>query len=263
MTVTYRIQHNMPAVMRAVEQDAQQAKFATVVAMNKALAWAETDVRRDMRKTFDRPTAFFLRSLRSVRASWRAPKPEAVLWFKGSEADASDVQSGGEAMVVPHIHGGTRKRKPMEQRLIRAGLMPATYYSVPGAGADLDGHGNMSRGQVTQLLNVLGTYREAGYNKANAKTVERLKKGNAKKGIYGFEYWVNPVAGRRAQHLPPGVYKRFQTAFGTSLKPILIFVSRANYRRRFDFFGIAEKSFTKHFPGEFDRAFEQALRTAR
>jgi len=250
-----RLQHNFPEVMRAIDRDGKQAAYAARVALNQAAKWAETDVRRAMRTEFHQPTPWFLRSLRIIYAY--AGKLQAGLWFKdGGSAD-------GEAMVLPHIEGSPRKHKPMELRLQRAGLLPRTWYVVPGAAADLDGNGNMSRGQISQMLNVLGTYTEGGYNKADARTRERLKRGNAKRGVYGFEYWVNPVGGKRAQHLPPGIYKRVQTGFGTSLKPVLIFVSRAMYRKRFDFYGIARKAFEERFPGEFEKAFEQAMRTAR
>jgi hypothetical protein len=254
--LTVRIGHNFPAVQRAIDQDRKQALFAARMALNRTAQWADTEVRKEMRTVFHQPTTYFLRSLRIIYAY--AGKLQAGLWFK----DGGSAM-GGEAMVLPHIEGGRRQLKPMEQRLQRAGLLPSGWYVVPGAGADLDANGNMSRGQISLVLNVLGTYREAGYNKANAKTAERLKRGNARKGVYGYELWVNPVGGKRAQHLPPGVYKRIETGFGTSLKPVLIFVSRANYRRRLDFFGVVHRVFEQRFPGEFERAFANALRTAR
>jgi hypothetical protein len=254
--MTLSIKTNFPDVMKGVDRDAKQARFAAKNALNRTAQWAETFVRMQMRKQFHQPTTYFLRSLRIIYAY--AGKLEVALWFK-DRGTWDEI----EPIMVPHVEGGARARKPMELRLQRAGLLPAGWYVVPGAGADVDAFDNMSRGQISTILNVLGTYKEAGYNKANAKTVERLAKGNAKKGIYGFTYWVNPVNGRRARHIPPGVYKRVQTGFGSSLKPVLIFVSRANYRRRFDFYGIVRKVFDERFAAEFDRAYADAMRTAR
>lgn len=253
----YSVSSNLPQVMRAVDEDAKQARFAMRQAMNKAGEWAETDVRKAMRGTFDRPTTYFLRSLRVVYA--KKDRMEVALWFKDRGLD-----DGAEAMVLPHVEGGPRRHKPMEIRLQRAGLLPRTWYAVPGSAADLDGNGNISRGQVSQILNVLGTFAEAGFNRANEKTIARLKKGNEKKGIRGFTYFVNPVTGpRRARHLPPGVWKRFELGFGSAVKPVLIFVSRALYRQRFDFYGIAQRSFDARFPALFDAAFAEAMRTRR
>jgi len=251
-----RVDHNFPQVAKALQAQAKQVPFALAVALNKTAEWAETDVRREMRKVFDRPTPFFLRSLRVIRA--KKAKPEATLWFK----DKSVVESSA-AMVTPHIFGGDRTFKPMEARLRNAGLLPIGWRVVPGAAATLDAFGNMSKGQISQILNVLGTYKEAGYNKANAATRARLAKGNVKKGVYGFAYFVNPVGSTKGKHLPPGVYKRVQTAFGSSLKPVMVFVNRANYKQRLDFFGIVRSAVEKRFAAEFDKAFELAIRTAR
>ncbi len=247
---------NIAQVQRALEAQARQVPFALSVALNRTAEWAETSVRKEMTKVFDRPTRYFLRSLRVIRST--KAKLQATVWFK----DANSA-TGGAAMVAPHIYGGDRATKPMELRLQRAGLMPVGWRVVPGAAADLDAFGNMSRGQISQLLNVLGTYREAGYNKANAATRARLAKGNLKKGVYGFEYFVNPVGSARGRHLEPGVYKRVRTAFGTSLKPVLIFVKRTQYRQRLDFVGIVQRTVDAKFPLEFDAAFDRAVRTAR
>ncbi|MBC7598731.1 MAG: hypothetical protein H7238_06885 [Polaromonas sp.] len=166
-------------------------------------------------------------------------------------------------MIAPHVYGGQRRFKAVEARLFSMGLLPAGFNAVPGAAASVDANGNMSRGQISQLLNVLGTYTEAGYNKANAATRARLAKGSAKKNIYGFAYFVNPVNGAgRNKSLKPGVYQRVMTGFGSSLKPILIFVKRANYKQRLDFYGIVQRVIDAEFPREFDKAFNEAVRTA-
>jgi hypothetical protein len=255
--LTIKITDNFDQVARAYDQDRKQAQFAAINALNRSMQFAETKGRQEMHRAFDRPTPFFLRSLRVIYAKRGGPV-QAGLWFKDSNRD-----TGGEAMVVPHIEGGTRRRKPLEYRLRRAGLIPPGWFAVPGTGADLDANGNMSRGQISQLLNVLGTFTEAGYNKANQATRDRLRKGSTRKGKYGFEYFVNPVGGKRASHLLPGVWKRIYTGFGSAVKPILIFVSGVTYRKRFDFYGVAHKEVEARFPAEFDAAFEHAMRTAR
>lgn len=236
-------------VRKAMQELPKKAKYATVTAMNKSMEWADTAVRKEMRQVFDRPTPWVLNSLRIKHA--KPSNMTAELAFK----DINSVTSSS-TMVLPHVDGGPRRFKAMEARLMGIGLMPAGYNAVPGAAAKLDGFGNMSRGQISQMLNVLGTYTESGFNKANINTVKRLAKGNAKKNVYGFTYWVNPVGGTKAKHLQPGVYQRVATAFGTSLKPVLIFVKQAKYKKRLDFYGITQRVIDKRFGGEFDRAFE-------
>ena len=244
-------------VLRAMEETPKKARYAAAKAINASAEWAETDVRKEMRRVFDRPTPWVLKSLRIKYA--KPATMAAELAFKDSWSSSAG-ETGGKTMIEPHVYGGNRAYKGMEVRLHRAGLLPNGWNAVPGGAAKLDAYGNMGLGQITQLLNVLGTYTEDGYNKANKATRERLAKGNAKKNLYGFVYWVNPVGSGQAKHLPPGVYQRVTTGFGSSLKPVLIFVERAKYRRRLDFYGIAQRVFEKRFPGEFDKAFaaEQA-----
>lgn len=236
-------------VRRAMEELPKKAQYAAVKAMNTSMEWAQTSVRKQMRQDFDRPTQWVLNSLRIKYA-----KPStmvAELAFK----DINSVSSS-RTMVFPHVEGGSRHYKAMESRLMGIGLLPPGYNAVPGGAAKLDANGNMSRGQISQLLNVLGTYTESGFNKANLATVKRLAKGNVKKNVYGFVYWVNPVGSGRVKHLQPGVYQRVTTAFGSSLKPILIFVKKANYKKRLDFYGITNREINTRFESEFSRAFE-------
>lgn len=246
---------NFTQVQAALQKAASQVPFALATAMNKTAIKAKDAVRNEMPKVFDRPTPWVLNSLRVKFAT--KTNLQAELAYK----DRNSVESS-RSMIEPHVFTGKRHFKAMEARLMNIGLIPAGWNAVPGAAAKLDANGNMGRGQISQLLNVLGAYTEAGYNKANDKTSARLAKGRAKKNVYGFVYWVNKVGSTKARHLPPGVYQRVITAFGTSLKPVLIFVKQANYKKRLDFFGVAQAVIDKEFPGEFDRAFTEAVRTA-
>lgn len=239
----------MDLLKKAMAELPKKAQYAAVSAMNKSMEWSQTSVRREMRRVFDKPTPWVLNSLRIKHAN--VSNMTAELAFK-------DINSATSArtMVFPHVEGGHRHFKTMESRLLRMGAIQPGYNAVPGGGADLDANGNMSRGQISQLLNVLGAYTESGFNKANIGTRKRLAKGNAKKNVYGFVYWINPIGPKQEKHLQPGVYQRVQTAFGSSLKPILIFVKQAAYKKRLDFYGIAKREVDLRFAGEFTRAFE-------
>ena len=249
-----KIDDNLPDVQRWIDALGPKALSAAREAINRSAEWAQTDVVRAMRRDFDRPVPFTLRSLRVFYAK-TGPNPVATLWFRQRSADRDKL------WAMPQIAGGSRDLKPMELRLQRVGLLPQGWFVVPGDAAPRDAYGNMSPGEISRILNVLGTFTEAGYNKADIRTVNRLRQGNAKKGVYGFEYWVNPVGPRQAKHLQPGVYRRVYTAFGTSLKPMLIFVSRARYRARLDFFGIVQATVGQRFPAEFDKALKSLLQT--
>jgi hypothetical protein len=247
------VDHNTDVVRQALTRAASQVPYAMSVALNKTADESKAMVQASMRSVFDRPTPWVLNSLRVKRST--KTNLVAELAFKDIHSALSS-----RSMVEPHVMGGDRHFKAMEARLLRRGLIPKGWNVVPGAAASLDRYGNMSRGQISQLLNVLGTYTEAGYNKANDKTRARLAAGNVKKNQYGFEYFVSPVG--KSRHLQPGVYKRFTTAFGTSLKPILIFVRGVRYRKRLDFFEQVERSVNDRLATHFDAAFDAAVRTA-
>jgi hypothetical protein len=249
------VTHNIPEVAAAVRRAADQVPFALANALNKTAIKASADVKSEMSSVFDRPTPWVLNSLRVKYAN--KAKPEAELAFK----DKNSVESS-RSMVEPHVFAGKRHFKAMEARLAAMGYLPRGYNAVPGAAAKLDAYGNMGRGQITQLLNVLGTYTEAGYNKANAATKARLAKGSVKKNQYGFVYWVNRVGATKSKHLQPGVYQRVSTGFGSSLRPVLVFVRQASYKKRLDFAGVVGRTVEREFVGEFNVAFDAALRTA-
>lgn len=251
-----KVDTNLPAVQQALQRAASQVPYATAVAINKVGDRALNQVKTDMRQVFDRPTPWVINSLKLRRAT--KANPIATLQFR-------DRWNGGNesTMVGPHLFGGDRGYKAMETRLYRSGLLPQGWKVVPGSGARLDAYGNMSRGQISQLLNVLGTYREAGYNKADFRTRARLAAGNAKRNQYGFTYWVNPAEGQpRRRHLPPGVYQRFTTGFGTSLKPVLIFVHQVRYRVLLQWEETVRRIQAQHFQADFAQAFDAAMRTA-
>lgn len=254
---TLNISSNIKEVIAELGRVAEdQIPFATSLAINRTTERARVAVRGEMERIFDNPTPWVLNSLRVIRST--KVNLNAEVGFK----DRNSVESS-RSMIEPHVFANTRRYKAMEVRLFKAGLMPTDYYAVPGAGAKLDSFGNISRGQVSQLLNVLQTYKEAGFNKADDRTVARLAKGNAKKGVYGFVYWVNPVGSRKGAHLLPGVYQRIATPFGSSLKPVLIFVQRKAYKKTLNFFEISTQTFNANFRTEFAKALIEAQSTSR
>lgn len=243
---------NYAEIQRVIEGLGKAAPSALREAVNRTAEWVQTDVRRHLPVVFDRPVAFTLRSLRVFYAT--TAKPQASVWFRQRSAEADKQWASAQ------IGGGQRALKPMELRLQRIGVLPRGWFVVPGDAAPLDSFGNMSPGEISRILNVLGAYTEAGYNKANDKTRARLRKGSAKKNQFGFEYWVNPATTLRQRHLLPGVYRRVYTGFGTSLKPMLIFVRRTQYKRLLPFEDIGRATIAARFPGEFAKAYESLTR---
>ncbi|MBZ4211308.1 MAG: hypothetical protein LAD29_09270 [Rhodoferax sp.] len=258
-----KMELNTAEVLAAFDTAPGQVAYATMLALNRTADTIKAELQWEMNRVFDKPTPWFLNSIRPSYATKTKLVAEIGYYWKAK--DRSENGDASRSMVEPHVYGGSRHYKAMEVRLFKSGLLPEGWNVVPGGAANLDAFGNMSQGQITQILNVLQTYTEAGYNTANSKTIDRLAKGSKKKGTYGFTYWVNPPPTSqpaKGKHLPPGVYQRVYSGFGTSLKPVLIFVKRAAYKARLDFWGISKRAAERDMANNFKDALDQAMSTA-
>ena len=125
----------------------------------------------------------------------------------------------------------------------------------------MDNYGNMSAGQINQIISWFKAFGEQGYS-ANMSDKRKASLGRDKKksGAKGFAYFVL----RRAHgKLLPGVYQRIDFGMGSAIKPVMIFVRSTGYRRRLDFYGIAQRFVDRNLQAEFNKALENALRTAK
>ena len=244
---------NTLEVLAKMESQAKQIAYATMVALNKTAEQAKSEILTEVDRVFDRPTPWTRNSLR-IKYATKANLSAEVAFKDRAATDAS------RSVLQPHAFGGKRHYKAFEARLLGMGILPSGWNAVPGAAAQLDGFGNMAQGQINQILNVMTSYAAGG----GSKTIDRLAKGNKKKGVYGFEYFVLPPgANPPGKHLPPGIYQRVATGFGTSLKPVLVFVKQANYKTRLDFYGIGQRVVDRDLQSNFKQAIEQAIATAR
>ncbi len=236
---------------------AKQARFAVMRALNQAAYKAAQATAKEMAQVFDRPTQWVLRSVRYVKA--RRDKLEAQIDF--------DFWGNKQGVTVSHvlraeIFGGRRRLKRHEVALQRAGILPHGMAIVPGDAARMDKHGNMSPGQIVQIMSWFHSFGEQGYS-SNMRDAgrRRLARGNKKTGERGYAYFV---LRKRHGKLLPGVYQRFSFgSLGSAVKPVMIFVPIPAYRRRLDFYGVAEKAAVAEFNAQFPRMFEEAMRTAR
>lgn len=240
----------------AMDQDAKQATYALAVTLNRVVKPLMEDVQAAMEREFDRPTRWTLNSLRQFGKATRS-NLETTVDFRANRA--AGIQP--EVYLRPNIEGGERKLKRFERALVAAGAMPADHFAVPGEAARLDGFGNITTGQIVQLLSYFRAFPEAGY-KANMsdKSRARLAKDNKRTGARGFVYF----SGRPAPGGPMGIWQRVQFGFGTALKPVLIFVRSTNYEQnRFDYRAAAEESIARNLSPTYDKAFAEAMATAK
>lgn len=239
----------------------RQAAFAQVVALTRTAQDVRAAERREVRDSFDRPTpytqdAFFVRPA-------RRENPEAIVGIK-------DDRSGGRGRapatyLEPQIEGGGRRLKGFERALRSLGVMDGTQFIVPGRAARLDVYGNISRGQIIQILSQLRAFTGAETVSRNlvrrdgSRENERKRRSAFRRA--GGQYFAVGPAPRGG--LRPGVYQR--QVLGARVagpadrrpRPVLIFVDRARYQQRFDFFYAAQVAAERAYPQRLDEALAQ------
>lgn len=234
----------------------KQAEFAMMTTMNKAAYETTQVLGRNMAAVFDRPTSWVLNSIRYVKATRSNLVAKIDLDRWGNKAGVSVHQ-----VLNAQIHGGTRNLKRSEVALSRIGVLPSGMAIVPGSAAKMDKNGNMSAAQIVQIISWFGAFGEQGYS-ANMKDAgrRRLGRGNKKQGRYGFAYFALQKSHGK---LRPGIYQRFDTSFGSSVKPVMIFVKKPSYKKRFDFYELGTRTAMNVLNRDLPAAVANAIRTAR
>ncbi|WP_275629062.1 hypothetical protein [Pseudomonas sp. 273] len=197
------------ALAHALNHTANQANQALV---------AEID------DVFDRPTSFTRNAIRILHAT--AKRLEASLWVKDEKDNNSKAQAP-EDWVAPQVFGGPRVDKASERNLRSKGILPKGMFIVPAEGARLDQYGNMSRGQMIQILSGLGALEYvAGATQNATQSARSLAKGHA-------QAFFVMKRGKR----PIGIGERR----GENLVMVLAFVRQPQYRERFRFFDVVRR----------------------
>ena len=214
----------------------KQLPFALAKALTNTAQAVKAAEIEEMKKVFDRPTPYTLKSLFIESAT--KSKLQSKVWVKDEAVK----------YITPHISGGERKVKRSEMHLQRARRLQLGMFLTPGQGAKLNKYGNISGGKITQILSVLKAHPDP-----YAWTSKRSRQRNKKLP----EYFA--ISGEKPSHLAPGVYQRS----GRKIKPILAFVKKPQYKQRYKFFDVAQKIVAKEFWKKFEEAFKYAMATRK
>ena len=230
----------------------EQLPFAVSLAINKAAAKVRQKEELNLKFALDRPTPFTLRSVLLTRpANKRGP----------FERDEAAKGTPPVKYLRPLVRGGGRRKKRFERALEAAGILGRNEYTVPGKGARLNQYGNMSAGQIVQVLSALKAFNESGFL-ANRSSRPGARKNARTKGYFvarrgrltsrGNERWTS--------RLPEGIWENYGRG---KVRPILLFVRPPRYTPILKFREVAEQAWRQEFAGEFRSAMRTALRSAR
>ena len=241
--ITIGVKHNINDTIRLLDDKfRKQIPFATAKTLTKLAQLGQKEVQAEMQREFDRPTPF---TLNSVRIKSATPQNlQAMVYIRNSAAAKSKPLN---ETLKHEFSGGQRERKRLEYWLERAGLISANEFVVPGEGAKLDRYGNISRGQVQQVLSQL----RAGPDPYAYKSGSARSKRNVKRA--GEFFWS------RGGKLPRGAWMRN----GASVKPILLVIKAPVYRQRINMNAIVSRVIDTRFEAEFRKNLNEAIRTAR
>lgn len=267
----------------------KKIKVAAVAALNDAAYVGYSEVRKEIQKVFDRATPWVLGGVTykkagqagaSVRVAGAfdikggklsqtltSDRLEAVIDFTGN-ANKQGIQV--DKILSAQISGGPRRHKRHEKALQSAGILPPGMFIVPGGAAEIDQYGGMKGSQIVQILSWFSAMREAG-SRSNMTDATRDKRRKGTKKTQGFEFFYVAPGSRRSYQsangkqgthkMQPGIYKRMFTTYGNAIRPVMIFVKSPNYKKRLDFYGVAERkaveTFNKAFPMYLDKLLKE------
>lgn len=240
-------------------------------ALTRTVLEGKAAVTSALPRVFDRPTPYTMKSVKYEGAT--AARLNA---FVGIDIEAvrdmygnvSGYRGGGDTpaskYLLPQIEGGKRRIKRMELALQARAAMPKGWLAVPARGARLDAYGNVSRGQVAQIISQLGAALVHGdYSKLKRNPGESEKAWQARRrkafGRSGGQYIA--IAKQQGK-LKPGIYLAEGRDFGRKLgygrngrlTPVFIFVRSTKYAKRLDFYGIVNRVATTRLQPNVEQA---------
>lgn len=255
----------------------RRMKAAVATALTRTAVQVRDKVKLSMASSLDRPTAYTVRQLKYVAAT--AQKPAAAVGFgvvriddasgnalRYQDLGANETPAG--KYLNSQIHGGPRRNKRFELALRAVGVLPGGWFAVPGGRAKIDANGNQSIGEIRQILSWLDAAELVAGSRQNMGAAGRAKRVKGTRKTAGFEYFVVPAGANRSfvrangktgtHKMQPGIYRRTLLSMGSRIEPIIIFVSSAQYRGRFDFYGIAQQERDRILPSELSRAIRES-----
>lgn len=225
-------------LQQAISAVRQRAHSAAVRAANKTAEDVRSALQAEMREKFFKPTPFILNSLAVQWARRETPTAKVEVRRFGVRG------APAEEALKAQVFGGTRGFKRSEVRLGALGPGGQPVYMMPARFARYDANGNPSRGELTQILSQFGVLNR-GDNRA-ARRGKRTRKARTEYFVIwgrgeGFDLSGNALA--------PGIYRKASN--GRPLPVYFFMKGQPQYRRRLDWFEVAERTVRASAPKHF------------
>ena len=224
----------------------EQLPFATAQALTQTAQAGQAAVRQEMTRVFDRPTPYILDSTFIKPAT--KTNLEAHVYLKDIAGKAI-----APAKAIGHeVTGGGRAWKRSEGALRNAGLMGANENAVPGQAAKLDAYGNISRGQMQQIMSALRANFDPYQNRSSSRRSQR----NASRA--GNIFYSSGRPGTGQTKVPRrGVWARDVRG---RLKLLLVIIKTPKYKQRIDLQSISDSVSAQHWDDAVAAAWDKAIK---
>lgn len=229
-------QGDLQKLLRNLTRLSNDVQFMRAYALTKTGQDIKEAELANMRDVFDRPTPFALNALQLSPAT--KTNLQAIVGFKAFAPKGTP----GEKFLKAQVEGGPRAKKRHEKALERAGILRSSEYVVPSSAAPLDAYGNIKGSLITRILSDISANPDPLSNSTAKTRTRRWKRG-------GGQYFV--MRGRGAAD---GIYFRLGLR---DIRPILLFVKAPTYVKRFDFYGIAARTFAARYEMRFREGYER------
>jgi hypothetical protein len=229
MTMTIKL--DIAGALRTMRIAREQLPFAAALALTRtaqAVKQAEVNAMRTSFASVNRFTLMGIYLEKATKATLRS-----IVGIKGKQAQ----------WLGTEILGGQRDYA-LEKFLRSVNLPPRGMYAVPGPEARLVG-GKVSLSWLQQVISQLTPAKGA---------IAQKRIRNRTLSSTGFF-----VLTERTGRLPPGIYARN----ARHLLPLIFFVSRAQYRAKYDFYGVGKATAERVWPSMMRAAAIQAMESAR
>lgn len=263
--LTVKIESNMAEKLMQLDGFSARRINATIATtLSRTAALARDAAREELIKVIEGgPTEYTKRGIFMRGAN--ANKLEAKVWYQDEWRGSNTPQA---RYLYPQVEGGGRALKRFEKALQAKGAMPTGMFCVPASGAKIDSHGNVSRGQIQQIISQLGTELLAGYNRTlrqkpgeSAKSFKQRKERAWSKAGGQYVSILQP-RGR----LKPGVYKAVGHNPGArsggfvrsgQFLPVFFFVRSVRYTPRYKFYDVVNRAAQHNLPIQFERTMKE------
>jgi hypothetical protein len=245
LSVKSDIEKTILRKLRAIK--GSQLRYIVARSLTHTAKAVKTEIGKQIDSKISSPTAYTRQSL-WVKSATKADLLARVNLkdFKRGGARFSHEQTLGHLFV--HTSHQTRNPTGLERAMYGRGLLRRGEYLVPGSGAKIDGNGNMSRGQVRQIIAQL-KMSTSRYDDATGSARSRRNRNRS-----GNVFWSDGKGG-----LGRGIFIRK----GRGIQCLAAAINKPRYAVRIDMAKIAEREVKANFVRTLDHYTTEAMRTAR